>query len=113
MPVLRARRIQIQPGAVRVRTPLDVLDIGSGQQIEQIRGQAGQKLRWGAFSAHGPGSQQSRRELRLAGPLVEQLDVGDLGPAVLQSGADGPVDRLPQLDRCRQIVVGHVEGRIH
>ena len=64
-------------------TALDVLDVGSGEEIEQIGGQSRQQLRHGALAAGRAGSLQSRRELRLSCTLIEQVDVGGLGPAVL------------------------------
>lgn len=52
-----SRRVQVEPRAVRMRTTLDAVDVGSGQQIEQIRGQARLQLHCGAFAADSAGSQ--------------------------------------------------------
>ena len=49
----------------------------------KIGGQSRQQVRRRALAAGGAGSLQARRELRLSRTLIEQVDVGGLGPAVL------------------------------
>jgi hypothetical protein len=90
----------------------DVLEVGSGEQIEQIRGQASEQLRCGALATSRSGSVQSRRELGAGRMLVEQVDVGELGPAARESGDNGPVDGLAQFDCGREIVVSDIDAAI-
>jgi hypothetical protein len=65
MPILRTRRVQVETRAPRVGATFDPLHIGSGEKIEQVRGQAREQLRCGALAASSAVSLQSRRQLRL------------------------------------------------
>ena len=56
---------------------------------------------------------QSWREPGLRRTLVEQFDVGDLRPALLEPGDNDPVDGFAQRDGGREIVLGDIDRRIH
>jgi hypothetical protein len=63
----------------------DALDVGSGEEVEHLRGQAREQLRCGALTVSNSGSIQSWHELTLGCALVKQVDVGGFGPAVLET----------------------------
>jgi hypothetical protein len=52
-------------------------------------------------------------ELRAGSALVEQVDVGGLEPAAVESSGNRPIYGFRQLDRGDQIVVGDIDGGIH
>jgi len=62
----------------------DALDVGSGEEVEHLRGQAREQLRCGGPGSNS-GSIQSWHELTLGCALVKQVDVGGFGPAVLET----------------------------
>src|ERR1700722_10796932 len=91
---------------------LDPVHVGSGKKVEQVRRQAREQSRCGALTARSAGWVQPWGELGTGCMFIEQLDVGELGSTVLESGSNGPIDGLAQRDCGREIFVSDLDAGI-